>query len=69
MTTHATEAGPRYYTPAQVAQRLNIGRRTVYELLESGALFSVRIGTKGGRLRVPADKLDEYEARLRAAGT
>jgi excisionase family DNA binding protein len=70
MTTHAAETdgppGPRYYKPAQVADRLNIGLRTVYELIASGALESVRIGTGRGTLRVAAAVLDAYEARLRA---
>ncbi len=49
-------------TPEQAASSLAIGRTVVYELMRSGALESVRIGTSR---RVPADALQEYVDRLR----
>lgn len=50
-------------TPTEAARTLGIGRSTLYELLRSGALASVRIGAAR---RVPADALTEYVHRLRA---
>ena len=52
------EASPRVMlTLTEAAERLSIGRSTVYELLASGALESVYIG----RLRrIPVDCLTEF---------
>lgn len=45
----------------QAAERLSIGRTTVYRLIKTGELQSVRVG----RLRrIPADALDDYAAIL-----
>ena len=49
-------------TPEQAATSLAIGRTTVYELMRSGALESVRIGASR---RVPVIALEEYVERLR----
>jgi excisionase family DNA binding protein len=49
-------------TVEQAAQKLNIGRSMLYELLQSGILESVRIGSCR---RIPADALSEFVARLR----
>jgi len=60
---------PDYYTVAGVAAKLQIDVRTVYELLASGQLRSVRIRRASGRRgthRIPRDYLAEYEAKLRA---
>lgn len=77
MVTHPTEAaettetavthGLRYFKIAQVAEHLNIGLRTAYELVESGELSTVRMGTGRGTMRVPAESLAAYEAQLRAS--
>jgi len=49
-------------TPRQAAQALGISRSTIYELLASGELESVRIGTSR---RIPVDALDRYVGGLR----
>lgn len=71
MTTRSAEAetsaSPRYFKVAEVAAYLNLGKRTVYELIAAGTLTAVPMGSGRGTLRVPADALYEYEARLRAA--
>lgn len=43
--------------PAEVAQTLGIGRSKTYELLASGAIPSVRIGSS---IRVPVDALNAW---------
>jgi excisionase family DNA binding protein len=57
-----TPAGARYLKVPQVATRLNVSVRTVYELLASRELGSVKIR---GALRVPCECLADYEAGLR----
>jgi excisionase family DNA binding protein len=52
-------------TPAEAAAVLGIGRSKVYELLQTGPLHSVRIGTCR---RIPADALNDLVAALRLAG-
>jgi excisionase family DNA binding protein len=52
-------------TPVEAARALGIGRSKVYELLSSGALDSVRIGTCR---RVPADALHSFLVELRGGG-
>lgn len=52
---------PQLLTPDQVAQRLNIKKRTVYEMLaEGGALHHLRIELGGKLLRVDPEKLEEH---------
>jgi excisionase family DNA binding protein len=48
--------------PEEAAEVLSIGRSRLYELLGSGELDSVRIGTSR---RVPAEELVRYVERLR----
>jgi excisionase family DNA binding protein len=49
-------------TVEQAAERLQLGRTTVYALISSGELESVTVG----RLRrIPAEALPEYVSRLR----
>ncbi|MFG1818542.1 helix-turn-helix domain-containing protein [Kribbella sp. NPDC049174] len=56
--------GPLLLTVEQAAQRLGIGRTTVFALLKSGQLESIPLG----RLRrIPAECITEYIDRLRAA--
>ena len=50
-------------TAEQAAEALGIGRTTVFALIKSGELDSVRIGHLR---RVPADAIDAYTARLQA---
>ena len=51
--------------PAEAAEAIGIGRSTVYELLASGELPSVRIG---GCVRVPVDALRAWINRQLADG-
>ncbi len=48
-------------TPEEAAQILNVGRSKVYELVRSGALFSVKIGACR---RIPVDALHDYVGSL-----
>lgn len=67
MTDTAKTATPRVMlTAEQAAEALGIGRTTIYALIKSGDLESVRIG----RLRrIPADAINAYTARLIATQT
>ena len=49
--------------PEEVAQALGIGRTTVFELMRSGELRSVKIGVSR---RIPMDSVTEYVAGLGA---
>jgi excisionase family DNA binding protein len=49
--------------PEEVAQALSIGRSTVFALMRSGELRSVKIGKSR---RVPVDAMTEYVAGLGA---
>ena len=51
-------------TPERAAERLDVGRTTVYGLLATGELESVRIGRSR---RIPAEAVEGYVARLRGA--
>lgn len=47
----------------EARKRLNVGHTTIYRLLGSGQLGSVKIGT---RRLVPEDAVDAYIARLQS---
>jgi excisionase family DNA binding protein len=49
------------FTPEHAADRLDVGRTTIYALMASGELRSVKIGRSR---RVPAAALEEYVTRL-----
>lgn len=49
--------------PEEAAELLSIGRSKVYELIGTGELASVRIGTSR---RIPADALAEFVEELRS---
>lgn len=51
------------FTAEEAAEVLGLGRTKVYELMASGRLLSVKIGTCR---RVPADALRSYVDSLRA---
>ena len=51
------------YTPAEFAQRTRLGKTKTYELLASGEVESVRIGT---RRRIPHEALVRFIESLRA---
>jgi excisionase family DNA binding protein len=53
------------YTPEGAATKLASGRTTVYALMASGELRSVKIGRSR---RIPAAALDEYVEKLLHAG-
>ena len=52
----------RLYTPAEIADLLQIGKTKIYELLGSGEIESVHIGT---RRRIPHDAVLRYIESLR----
>ena len=59
-------AGSRLlFTPEHAADRLDVGRTTIYALMASGELRSVKIGRSR---RVPAAALEEYVTRLVGGG-
>ena len=49
-------------TPEEAAKALSVGRTRVYELIRTGALGSVRIGSSR---RVPVAAVESFVARLR----
>jgi excisionase family DNA binding protein len=53
------------FTPEHAAAKLDVGRTTVYTLMASGELKSVKIGRSR---RITADALREYVVRLEAGG-
>jgi excisionase family DNA binding protein len=53
---------PLLLTPTEAARALGIGRSKLYELLQTGVLESVHIGTCR---RIPTDALSDLVARLR----
>lgn len=53
--------GPRLYTLEQVAERLQVSRRKLYQLISTGQLRSVKLGT---RRRVSEDALAAFIAGL-----
>ena len=60
--TQIEDAQPVMLTIPEAAQRLSIGRSTLYELMASGAIESVHIG----RLRrIPVDCLTDFVNRRR----
>lgn len=56
-----TSEDQRLYTIPETAKVLGIGRTTVYELLGTGKLTRVKVGT---RSLVSATSIDEFVARL-----
>ena len=53
---------PILLTPTEAARALGIGRSKLYELVQTGVLESVHIGTCR---RIPTDALSDLVARLR----
>lgn len=52
-------------TPEQAAESLGVGRSTVYDLMSTGQLESVKLGRCR---RVPVDAVAAYVERLRGTG-
>ncbi len=55
------QSTPMLLTAEDVAERTNLGRSTIYALLKSGELKSVKVGRAR---RIPAAALDEFIANL-----
>ena len=62
-TTETISSGRLLLRPEEVAQALGVGRSTVFQLMRSGELRSVKIGKSR---RVPVDAVIEYVAGLSA---
>jgi len=62
MPANAAAAKPELLTVREVAERVGVSRRTVYEWLRSGELAGRKFG---GRWRVPASALDVAPVRRR----
>lgn len=50
---------------SQAAARLNVHRQTVYRLVDDGILAARRRGSGGGRITIPREDVDDYNARVR----
>jgi excisionase family DNA binding protein len=59
--THSTSTGRVLLTVEAAARQLSIGRTTMYALIKTGAITTVRIGHLR---RVPADAIAAYVERL-----
>ena len=64
MMTETFEAGRLLLRPEEVAKALCVGRTTVFELIRTGDLRSVKIGNAR---RISATALAEFVAGLEAA--
>jgi excisionase family DNA binding protein len=60
-TTDTETTGRTLLTVEAAARQLSIGRTTMYALIKSGAVLSVRVGQ---RRLVPADALNAYVWQL-----
>jgi excisionase family DNA binding protein len=47
-------------TVRELAELLRLGRSSVYDLIDSGQLVSLRMGTGSGSLRVPRASFEAY---------
>jgi len=52
---------PRLYTINQVTEILSIGRTSTYELIRSGRLKSIKIGSSR---RIPSTSVDDFLASV-----
>jgi excisionase family DNA binding protein len=55
----------KHFRVAEVAQKLGVGRSTVYELCERGDLGYVHVGRS---IRIPEDELETYLTTHRHRG-
>lgn len=55
---------PLMHTVEEAAERLRVGRTTVFQLIKAGQLKSVTIGRAR---RIPATALEEFANKLTAA--
>ncbi len=58
-------AGILLLTPERAAERLDLGRTKIYELMAAGQIESVKVGRSR---RIPVDALVDYVTRLRTSG-
>lgn len=66
MTKTTTSVEKAYWRPADIAERLSLGLRTVYELIKAGEFGeTVRFGVGRNGLRVTAEGLAAFEERRR----
>lgn len=60
------DVSPLLLTPAEAARRLSLGRSTLYQLVLTGEIESIKIGKSR---RIPAAALAEYvDRKLREQG-
>lgn len=59
--TRSDEQSHTLLTVEQAARRLSLGRTTMFQLIKTGAVVSVRIGRAR---RVPVEALDAYVEEL-----
>ena len=62
------EKGVKLYRVREVAELLGVSKKTVYMLIQSGQLPAIRIGARGGGLRVSHADLVEFIERRRLGG-
>lgn len=55
----------KFYRVPEAAQILGLGKSKTYELVQSGAIRTVRVGRA---VRVPASAIDEFAERLEVEG-
>lgn len=68
-TTTVAPNTPELLTAAEVAERLNVGRSTVYNLISAGRLTAYRFGKGKVRqrgIRVPEEAVTAFLAELEA---
>lgn len=57
MLTHKNEPKINLLSPAEVCSYLNIGRNTMYKLLQDGQLSAFRIGN---RWKIPESSINDF---------
>lgn len=50
----------KYYTPQEVAEKLQVAVKTVYRWINEGDLNAVRLGRGNAKLRIPQEALDRF---------
>jgi excisionase family DNA binding protein len=57
--------GRVFYTPAEAADRLRMGRTRLYELIARGEIRAIRLGPR--MIRIPVAALDEWLESLQTS--
>jgi excisionase family DNA binding protein len=47
----------QHYTPQEIADKLKVSTKTVYRWIEGGKIKAVKVGGKGGVLRIPESEI------------